>query len=53
VVPARVIENKSVAYGEVRKLLLGGEVHPGVYLRSMRSHISGMAKRVLADVGSR
>jgi DNA-binding GntR family transcriptional regulator len=29
VVPARVIENKSTAYREVRKLLLGGEVHPG------------------------
>jgi DNA-binding GntR family transcriptional regulator len=29
VVPARVIENKSTAYKEVRKLLLGGEVHPG------------------------
>ena len=52
-VPARVIENKSVAYDEVPKLLLGGEVESGVYLRSMRSHISGMAKRVLADVGSR
>lgn len=53
VVPARVIENKSVAYDEVRKLLLGGEVESGVYLRSMCSHISGMSKRVLADVGSR
>jgi DNA-binding GntR family transcriptional regulator len=29
VVPARVIENKSNAYREVRKLLLGGEVRPG------------------------
>jgi DNA-binding GntR family transcriptional regulator len=29
VVPARVIENKSTAYREVRKLLLGGEVQPG------------------------
>ena len=28
-VPARVIENKSTAYKEVRKLLLGGEVQPG------------------------
>ena len=28
-VPARVIENKSTAYREVRKLLLGGEVQPG------------------------
>ena len=28
-VPVRVIENKSTAYKEVRKLLLGGEVHPG------------------------
>ena len=52
-VPARVIENKSVAYDEVPKLLLGGEVESGVYLRSMCSHISGMSKRVLADVGSR
>jgi hypothetical protein len=53
VVPARVIENKSVAYDEVRKLLLGGEVESGVYLLYMRSHISGMANRVLADVGGR
>jgi len=29
VVPARLIENKSNAYKEVRKLLLGGEVQPG------------------------
>ena len=28
-VPARAIENKSAAYREVRKLLLGGEVRPG------------------------
>lgn len=28
-VPARVIEDKSTAYKEVRKLLLGGEVQPG------------------------
>lgn len=28
-VPARVIETKSTAYKEVRKLLLGGDVHPG------------------------
>ncbi len=28
-VPAREIENKSTAYKEVRRLLLGGEVHPG------------------------
>ena len=28
-VPVRAIENKSNAYTEVRKLLLGGEVHPG------------------------
>ncbi len=28
-VPVRVIENKSTAYREVRKLLLGGEVQPG------------------------
>ena len=28
-VPASVIENKSTASREVRKLLLGGEVHPG------------------------
>ena len=28
-VPVRVLESKTTAYKEVRKLLLGGEVHPG------------------------
>ena len=50
-VPASVIENKSTAYREVRKLLLGGEVHPGQRLshRSLAKDL-GLSRSPVREV---